>query len=305
MNDCLTSQVGFALGTGRCGTKFLAKVVDLEPQVAACHERNPLNETFHRYCKWYGLPVDHEGFLQTKADEITADLTYNQFSFESSAFLALSIQELYERFDARFILLVRSPEKVVNSYLQKGWYEKPIVRADPNLPPSYQESRLFHHFLGRIIPSGDAFLAWNQLSRVGKLAWYWNTLNTRVLEQFQQIPTTHWRVVRLEDMSYAKYDELAQFLGFKSAVTPAAYATLTQKRPNAFSNVPQVTDWSKLEQQEFEAEVVTMADYFGYSYRVTQLVQTVASPPMVTSSPPLLQRLSQVAIQSMKRAARG
>ncbi len=265
------NRLAFAIGTGRCGTKFLYKVFDLEPKVASVHERNPLNETFHRYCKWYGLPVDHEGFLQTKECEIKQDLEKYSFSFEASAFLSLSLRELYDRFKAKFILLVRSPEQVVNSYLRKGWYDKPAVRADPNLVPSYQDCRAFHHFLGRIMPSREKFQQWNQMSRVGKLAWYWNTLNAKVLEQFEDIPETHWRVEKLEDLSYSRYLEIAQFLGFQPTVTQEMYDGLAQRRPNAFSDVPTIATWTASEIADFESEVAPMAERFGYEYRVNHL----------------------------------
>lgn len=267
----LTEKVGFALGTGRCGTKFMAKVIDLEPDVASVHERNALNETFHRYCKWYSLPVDHEGFLQTKAAEIQQDLQCNLFSFEASAYLSLSILELYDRFKAKFILLVRSPEQVVNSYVRKGWYDKPVQRANPNLVPSYQESRDFHHFLGRIMPNGEKFQQWNQMSRVGKLAWYWNALNAKVLEQFEGIPTTHWRVEKLENLSYSRYGEIADFLGFESQVSQATYEQLAQSRPNAKTKIPTIAAWSPTEIREFETEVAPIASKLGYEYRVKRL----------------------------------
>ena len=92
--DRFRGRVGFAVGTGRCGTKFMAQVVGMESRVASSHERNVLNESFHRYCKWYGLPVDHEGFLRAKESEIKEDLQKNIFSFEASAQLSSSIHEL-------------------------------------------------------------------------------------------------------------------------------------------------------------------------------------------------------------------
>lgn len=261
-------RVSFAIGTGRCGTKFIAKVIELEPSVSSVHERNPLNETFHRYCKWYGLPIDCEGFLQTKEWEIQQDLEKHLFSFEASAHLSLPIQELYNRFGAKFLLLVRTPEQVVNSYLHKGWYEKPTVRANPELAPGYQECQVFHHSLGRIMPSGEKFLQWDQMSRVGKIAWYWNALNAKVLEQFEGIPETHWRVEKLEDMSYSRYLEIAQFFGFQPAVTQEMYEELAQHRPNAYTRVPTIATWNTFEIAEFEAEVAPMAERFGYEYRV-------------------------------------
>ena len=283
----LKEKAIFAIGTGRCGTQFMSRVIDLEPEIASVHERNPLNETFHRYCKWYNVPVDHEGFLQEKQREIESDLENHLLSFESSAHLSLSLQELYERFKAKFILLVRRPEKVVNSYLRKGWYDKPAVRANCQLAPSYQNSQEFHHFLGRIMPLGEKFGQWNQMSRVGKLAWYWNVLNAKALEQLEAIPKTHWRIEKLEELSYYRYLEIAQFIGFQPTVTQEAYEQLTKRPPNARRRIPSIRDWSGSEITEFEAEVALMAERFGYEYKVNRLLtldklkteQTVARSP--------------------------
>ena len=265
-------RIGFAIGTGRCGTNFLAKIIALESSVSSVHERNPLNETFHRYCKWYDLPIDHEGFLQTKEGEIKQDLENHLFSFEASAHLSLSLLELYNRFESKFLLLVRSPERVVNSYLRKGWYEKPAVRANPDLAPGYQDyCHNFHHVLGRIMPSGDKFRQWNQMSRVGKIAWYWNALNAKIMEQFESIPETHWRVEKLEHLSYSRYLEIAQFFGFQSMVSQEIYEELALCRPNAKSRVPTIATWTPSEISEFEAEVEPMAKRLGYEYRVSHL----------------------------------
>ena len=282
MNNCnnkIEGSVSFAVGTGRCGTKFVARVINLEPEVASVHERNPLNETFHRYCKWYNLPVDHEGFLQTKESEIQQDLEKHLFAFEASAHLSLSLEELFERFGAKFILLVRSPEQVVNSYLGKGWYDQPSVRSNADLVPSYQNSRKFHHFLGRIMPSGEQFRQWNQMSRVGKLAWYWNALNSKVLEQFENIPETHWRIEKLENFSHPRYLEIAQFLGFQSTVTQEIYEKLANRRPNALTELVRhrpnkytnasIGKWTASEIAEFKEQVVPMAEKLGYDYNLS------------------------------------
>ena len=201
MNTRANGKVAFAVGTGRCGTKFISEVIGREKSIASTHERNPLNETFHRYCKWYELPVDDEGFLYTKHKEISRDLKRKSLSFESSAYLSYSIHELYQRFNAKFILLIRSPDRVVNSYLRKGWYKNPVVLSDPHLAPGYQKCTRFHHFLARTLPKKSNIEHWNSMSRVGKLAWYWNQLNKDVLQQFQGIPDSHWRVIKLEEMT--------------------------------------------------------------------------------------------------------
>ncbi|WP_193996652.1 hypothetical protein [Leptolyngbya ectocarpi] len=175
------------MGTGRCGTHCLAQLMSLERVIASTHERHPFNDTFHRYCKWYGLPVDAGGFIQTKAINIEKDLEHHAFSFEASAYLSLSIVELYQFFGAKFLILARSPEKVVNSYIRKGWYQQPYSRYNSHHIPSYQPGMKTHHFLGRIIPSGSIFDQWQQMTQVGKLAWYWNTLNSKIVEQLKNI----------------------------------------------------------------------------------------------------------------------
>src|SRR5215207_274586 len=109
-------RVGFCVGTGRCGTTFLAEVAGREPEVAASHERERLGATFHMFCKWHGIPIDSEGFLRAKEEEIRGDLASRRFSFEYSALLSHSLEELYDRFRARFLLLVRSPAETVASF---------------------------------------------------------------------------------------------------------------------------------------------------------------------------------------------
>lgn len=266
--NTFSGRVGFVVGTGRCGTRFMDRVVNLEPRVASSHERNVLSESFHRYCNWYGLPVDEEGFLHTKEIEIRGDLESHSFSFEASAQLSSSIEALYRRFDARFVLLVRSPHRVVNSFIRKGHYAEPFVRADENRALGYQNSQAFHHFLGRLAPSGEKFIEWNAMSRVGKLAWVWNAINESVLEQFAKLPDSHYRIVKLEEMSFDTYQEVANFMGYETSVTREAFEELSNSRPNAQTNVPSTTEWSPSEKAEYEAEVAPMAERLGYAIDV-------------------------------------
>src|SRR5262245_47390215 len=130
--------VGFAVGTGRCGTKFLAEALSRDPDIASHHERHPVSDTFHRYCRWYGVDVDEAGFIAAKRKAIEADLSTHRYSFEASGFLSLSLEALWKAFDARFVIMVRQPDRVVASYLRKGWYENPPLLDDPARPPTMQ-----------------------------------------------------------------------------------------------------------------------------------------------------------------------
>ncbi len=267
------NKVVFAVGTGRCGTTFLYRLYALEANVASCHERNPLNETFHRYCKWYDLPVDHEGFLHEKEKEICKDLEEADISFESSAYLSFSIKELYERFGAKFILMIRSPEKVVSSYLTKGWFEKEVITSNPALALGYQPHKNFHHFLGRTIPRGDELSKWRQMSRVGKLAWFWATLNLQVADLLSELPDDAYRIQKLEDLTYERYRDLTSFSGFTTGLNRNQYHALVNERPNAFKNVRTIDHWSEEEREEFETQVKSAAQSFHYEYKIKNLIK--------------------------------
>jgi hypothetical protein len=272
-------QVAFALGTGRCGTTFIYRVLALEPEVAAWHERHRFADAFHRYCQWYGLPVDHAGFLATKEVGIRDDLCTHAISFESSAYLSFDVLELYERFKARFLLLIRRPDLVVNSYVTKGWYTEPLHRNNVALAPGYQpDFKHAHHPFSRILPTGSEAEKWGHYTQVGKLAWYWRIVNAKVMDLFDQLPSTHWRIIRLEELSYSTYLSIADFIGFEPAVSEQQYSALVSERPNRVEPARAVQDWSEQEIAEFEAEVGGLAEKLGYVWRVGELTTLTSRP---------------------------
>lgn len=292
MQDINNKKIIFAIGTGRCGTNFLHKVLKKEPDIASHHERAALNDTFHRYCKWYDLPVDKAGFLEVKRAGIEADLQYNERSFESSAFLSLSLQELYEAFEAKFILLVRAPEKVVNSYIKKGWYRDEVFLQNPDKIPSYQPNmKEFHHFLGRTLPRGEEeYERWKKYSRVGKLAWYWKTLNGSVLQQFENIPESHRRIEKIEELNFERFVQLCNFMGFEPDISKEQYESIVDSKPNRIGRVKRLDEWSDAEIKEFQTETADMASRFGYDIDIEMMLDK-ESPPRPQSQPGKLKRL--------------
>lgn len=267
------NKVGFTIGTGRCGTLFLYQLMEKEPAVASSHERNPDNEAFHRYCKWHRLAVDDEGFLATKEKEIQADLQSRAYSFEASPYLSLSVKELHERFGAKFVLLIRRPDRVVTSFVHKGFYRRPYVVGNPALATGYQDQspERVHTFFARIAPTGEFFERWNRMSSVGKVAWFWRAWNERTLELLEGLPMDSYRIVRIEDFDHAKYREVASFLGYEPQVTQAEFDALSESKPHAFWRKRNIDQWTAQEIAEFEEQVGGLAQRFGYEYRIANL----------------------------------
>jgi hypothetical protein len=257
-----TSIISFCVGTGRCGTTFLAKLAELEPDVAASHERLRLPATFHMYCKWHGIAVDPEGFLIDREEAIRNDLRDHRVSFEASALLSHSIAELHERFGARFLLLVRSPDHTIASFAVRGWFLDPIAWRDSSLPPTIREGVEPRHFFGRNLPRGDAFHRFRELTQIGKLAWFWQARIRDILDQFRRLPATHRRIARLEDLDFDHYQDVAAFLGWNVTIDRAQFDALAQSRPNA--GAPTSRDWDARAMAEYEAHVAPLAAALGY-----------------------------------------
>jgi hypothetical protein len=295
----LEGRVGFCVGTGRCGTTFLAQVAGREPEVAASHERLRLGATFHMFCKWHRIAIDSEGFLRDREEAIRRDLAERRFSFECSALLSHSLEDLFDRFRARFLLLVRSPQDTVASFAVRGWFLRPCARKDPSLPPSYREGEEPRHFLGRNIPHGPEFERWARLTQIGRVAWFWQARNRAILEQFSRLPGSHCRIERLEDLDLQMYREIAGWMGWQSQVDAGTFTELARSRPNAGPNDPRkCIEWGPVEIAEFEAEVAPLAAALGYEHRVSALVKQSSSVAIhekrrPVSLPAVLEQLSR------------
>jgi hypothetical protein len=304
-------KVAFALGTGRCGTYLAHELMKRDVSVASSHERSILSAAFHRYCVWYGLPVDDEAFIRTKAAEIDADLARRQLSFEASAPLSLSVPLLYREFDARFVLFVRNPVDVVNSYLSKGWFKEEIYWRDDGRAPGYHPAHEHpHHSFGRLMPMGDEFAAWARLGRIGKLAWTWAMVNRRISKDFGALPPSHTMTVRLEDFDYGAYQRLTGFLGRAPALDRQAFDSLTRSRPNRREHKPTVAQWSARDATEFTEQIGTAAVEFGYEPDLSLAgtahgLDSAMSPPSQTDARRKSAQRAARALRSAIAAFRG
>ena len=266
-------RVSLCVGTGRCGTTWLATVAGREPRVAASHERLRLAANFHMYCQWNEIAVDPEGFLVDRELAVAEDLVEHEVSFESNALLSHSLEVLVERLDARVALLVRRPDHTVASFAVRGWFETLPPRGNPDLPPSYRQGEEPRHFFGRITPRGArAYDEWARRTPLGRVAWFWAARNRAILEQFRRLPPTHRTLVRLEDLDVSTYRSLAAFLGWTPTIDASEFDALAQARINTGPHRPRRMDrWTGDEVRDFEEEVAPVAQALGYEHRIAEL----------------------------------
>ncbi len=261
--------VGFCVGTGRCGTTLFSELCRREPNVGSFHERQRLGATFHMYCQWYGIPIDHEGFLAERQELIDADLSQHHHSIEANALLSHSILELFNRFDAKFLLLIRHPAETVASFAVRGWFANTPARDRVDLPPTFRGGSLgdekARHFLGRNIPTGAEFHRWASLTQIGRIAWFWNARNQAILNQFELLPPSHRRVQTIEDLDIASFRSITEFFGWTSEIPEDDFNQLANSRLNTGPAPPRrITQWRADEIREFSAEVEPVASAIGY-----------------------------------------
>jgi hypothetical protein len=281
----VTPAPAFVVGTGRCGTHLVAELLDREPSVVARHEADPLADAFARWCAWRRLPFDAGGLVARKRRAIeSAGAVY----VEASAYLSLSSAPLADAFDSRFVALVRDPADTVNSLWVKGWY-------DPDRPPIE-----LHHPYSRLTPRGDELERWQALTRIGKLAWFWRSLNERMLAELDLLPRERRLVLCLEELDYRTYWRLATFVGIAPALSPAAFAAVCARRPGAGPTHRDVSSWSRVERAEFRAEVGELAERLGYASdsrrprprRLRRLFLVDVKPRLINNTPYDVYRLA-------------
>jgi hypothetical protein len=210
---------------------------------------------------------------------------------------------LYERFGARFALILRRPDRVVTSFHTKGWYESVPPRSDPNLAPGYLDGarRAWHPF-SRLLPLGDDGREFESWTRVGRLAWFWSQLNSRALDLIEALPADHQRVMRIEDFDHERHQDLMRFLGSESKLDEAVFATARKKRPESYDHSHTIHDWSPQECAEFEQQTRELATRLGYEWK-TQTIRS-AEPRREAPQPQRRQQRRKSLRDHLKRGVR-
>ena len=113
----------FIIGTGRCGTHLMYELFNAIDGVHANHILHLDGDSFYRYAKWNDITVDLGGFYIVRDEYLNIANKDRAMYLESNPYLSFHIRELYERYNARFIFLIRNPKDVVNSHIKKGWYQ--------------------------------------------------------------------------------------------------------------------------------------------------------------------------------------
>ena len=187
-----------------------------------------------------------------------------QNSLIASPYLSFGVEELYKRLSPNYLIFnLRNPVKSVESFYRKGWYldnenvsfKSPAINISENLKRTFS----------RIVPHNDFFKDWLQLTRIGKLAWFWCTINKAIYDEFEKINNTDKIYIRLEDVdqNYEIYEELFNKFKFKKKLNTNQFLNVINKAPNKGpQDKYQYKDWNNLEKEQFDTMIKNLFPYY-------------------------------------------
>jgi hypothetical protein len=253
----------FAVGTGRCGTHLLESLFKASKRVDSNHIQNSDIDSFYRYAKWYELPVDIQPFLNQRRLWIEEAAKQNRFYFESNPYLSFHLTDFFRELNSKFIFIFRNPDAVIRSHMVKGWYESSSLWNYSEIPGIDYNAQINHSF-GRIMPKGQAEREmWINLTRAGKIAWMWSAVNGSILEQLKSIPAENRFLLKVEDLSFSKFQELENFLGYSLDISESVFNKILNDRPGKGKGKFD-RSWTTGESDQINTITTDVAKQLGY-----------------------------------------
>ena len=254
-NRDIDSKFILSFGAGRCGQNWFSKIFNSHPNWIGSCERFTDFEAFYRFVNYYGLSVDKENFFSLLELALKRDIAKYKNTFIGSPYFSFGVEELSKRLHPNYMLFhLRDPIRSVESFYRKGWYlnsDHFIQNKIPELDISISLNRNF----SRIVPNNDYFEEWIKLTRIGKITWFWATINKAVYDDFIKIKHIKKFIIKLEDadQNYNFYQRLSEEFKFENKMKKNDFYAVINKASNKGpTDKYKYKDWSNLEKKEFE-----------------------------------------------------
>jgi hypothetical protein len=248
----------FVLSTGRVGTKTLAALLRLAPNLFVYHEPVPklfgLSALAYRH--FDDLPARKMllvAFGETRGTLLNYSLACSRGYVETGphvTFLAPTIVEAVP--GVKFIHLVRDPRQVVRSAMRREWYDG----------HKYDRTRIMPR------PNSDLSRRWSSFDAFQKSAWLWAETNRWIMEFASTLPDDRTMLVRAEDIFSQVTRTIDDLFEFVSAPLPSSRkiervlaGRLNQQERGAF---PRPTNWTDEMNEDLSRLAGEVAREIGY-----------------------------------------
>lgn len=249
------SQFILSFGAGRSGQNWFTKIFNSHPNWIGTCERFADIEAFYRYITYYDLPIDKNSIHKLFVLALKRDTANYKNSLIASPYLSFGIDELNKILDPDYLFFhIRDPIKSVESMYAKGWYKGEYMNKSGGLPTVDIKNDIKKSF-SRVIPIGEFAEEWMKLTRIGKITWFWATINKRIYDSFEKIQGKEKLYLRLEDIdqNFEVYKRLADKFDFDEVMNKKNFFDVLNKAPNKGINKKYTySEWSDQEKREFE-----------------------------------------------------
>ena len=243
-----------SFGAGRSGQNWCSKIFNSHKNWVGSAERYADYEAFFRFITFYKLPISKENFYELMILSIKRDMSLYQNTFISSPYFAFEVYEIVEKLNPNFVFFnIRDPISSIESFHKKGWY-KFIDDFNNFQSPSIDITESQYRSFSRIIPTGDFLSKWCSLTRIGKITWFWATINRSIYDDFSKITKSDKYFLKLKDINqnYSKYKKLVEIFDLKDQLNHKDFLKIIDKAPNkGGENKYFYKEWSNKEKKEF------------------------------------------------------
>lgn len=269
-----TTRPIFVIGSGRCGTRSVYKLLRDQPDMEVHHEYACTHIQKLSVLKSLGK-LDHTGALeQLNALHFSAiELSTSSTFIDCSNKLTWIIPELIERFpQARFVHMVRDGRKVSASFYRKLRNEiyddesvsvlRQWLAGEIRLPPP-PEKRYWWNIPTEGMPFAEVFGRFSQFERI---CYHWVESNRRILDDAETfLPQSQYLQVKLEKL-HSDIDYFSQFLEFVGVSLTSELWARIQRPENAI--IPMDFGLSPAQLESFELIASEMMHNLGYDLRI-------------------------------------
>jgi hypothetical protein len=181
------AQPCFVLSTGRCGTRWLAQVLDRCPNAAVVHEPVPLlsYHAAYAYRQFRHTPGELRVLIDGARYELIRDafLTDDRYieTGPRCTFFAHELAALYPK--SRFMHLIRDPVEFVESGLARRWYSDEVITDESRIRPEESERE-----------------NWDLMAQYEKIAWLWRETNEFVRSFAESVSAPRMLTVQSLDL---------------------------------------------------------------------------------------------------------
>ena len=251
------SNLVFVLGSGRCGTKAIPRMLLGTPDLESHHEY--CRYAYQREAVMYAMQrLDRNSMEDVLRNVYSSALYYSDASqfLDSSHKLVPVVDLLVDMFpDAKFIHIVRDGRKVSSSFYYKlqihdsKSHDKFMRWVDDESLPVPPPSEKYWW-----IPAPY------NLDRIQRIAWHWADSNTRISTALEKARNTHF--IKLEEVTTNR-DTLKGLIDFIGVDWSDSYWTALQKPDHAY--VPINYSLTAEQSEKFYQIAAPLMDYYGYT----------------------------------------